>query len=588
MPRLKPFYQVLPDSWCLVADASGTRRDRRELVRQWLIKELIGRYDYPRSWLGKRLVAVEAEAEYGCPSGFLGFCLLTQKGDPFLWVSVAEPGKAGDAESRLREVLRRAQYARMGISSDGTTEGTRFLRRRSDNEECDFLVDLEPYASSEFAGGPRPCVAPPARSGNADPKGRLLEPISEQVENVFFEAHSHIRDIDGMHADESLDELCKVLYAKMYDEEMTHGKEPYTLQRWLYGCAEEFAATIRRVYDEANEYDVRVFSLKIPGYDRSRGVFNAPIRLSSAALVRVVETLQDYSLMKAHVDVKGRAFQRVLGPSVRAGMGQYFTPLEVIRFMVEVISPAISELILDPFAGSAHFLTASLDLVRSAATRDDTKRLDEFAFNKLHGIEKSDRMVRVAMTDMRLHGDGHSNVRCADALLAFSNYPDLRPDSFDVVLTNPPFGSLLGQEAIARLGKFALAEGRSSVPLEVLGLERCVQFIRPGGRLGIVLPDGILVNRGTHGVRAWLEGEVKLRAIVSLPIETFSPYGASIKTSILFARKWKRGESRGADYPVCLVRIDDIGYDATGRIHHSSELKDGAQHISAFLEKEGW
>ena len=91
---------------------------------------------------------------------------------------------------------------------------------------------------------------------------------------------------------------------------------------------------------------------------------------------------------------------------------------------------------------------------------------DEFAFHKLHGIEKSDRMVRVAMTDMRLHGDGHSNIRCTDALLDFLNYPDIRPESFDVVLTNPPFGCLLGPEAVGRLGKFTLAAAKKNMPLE--------------------------------------------------------------------------------------------------------------------------
>ena len=78
-------------------------------------------------------------------------------------------------------------------------------------------------------------------------------------------------------------------------------------------------------------------------------------------------------------------------------------------------------------------------------------------------------MVRVAMTDMRLHGDGHSNVRCTDSLLDFSNYPDIHPESFDLVLTNPPFGSLLGPEALARLGRFEFAQGRRNVPLELLG-----------------------------------------------------------------------------------------------------------------------
>ncbi len=175
-------------------------------------------------------------------------------------------------------------------------------------------------------------------------------------------------------------------------------------------------------------------------------------------------------------------------------------------------------------------------------------------------------------------------MRCS----AFSNYPDLRPESFDVVLTNPPFGSLLGQEAIARLGKFALAEGRASVPLEVLGLERCVQFLRPGGRIGIVLPDGILVNRNAQNVRLWLESEVKVRAIVSLPIETFSPYGANIKTSIVFARKWKRGENRAGDYAVHLIRLDDVGYDAAGRPRESLELAEASREMQSFLEREGW
>ena len=230
MPRLKPFYQVLPDSWCLVSDPVAKRRDGRELVQQWLLKELVVRYDYPKSWFGKRIVAVEAGGEFGCPDHFFGVCLLTLKGDPFLWVSVAESGKAGEAEARLREVLRGSRYARMGISSDGTTKGTRFLRRRSDKDECDFILDIETYSSPDVAGGPRPYVALSAGNGNARVKGRLLEPISEQVENVFFEAHSHIRDIDGMHADEALDELCKVLYAKMFDEEMTNDREPYTLQ----------------------------------------------------------------------------------------------------------------------------------------------------------------------------------------------------------------------------------------------------------------------------------------------------------------------------------------------------------------------
>ena len=236
-------------------------------------------------------------------------------------------------------------------------------------------------------------------------------------------------------------------------------------------------------------------------------------------------------------------------------MGQYFTPEPIIRFAVAVATPSINDLNWTVLR-SAHFLTRCFRYVRDATKDISSKAFHEFAFGKLHGIEKSDRMVRVAMTDMRLHGDGHSNIRCTDSLLSFENYPDIRAESFDLILTNPPFGSLLGAEALSQLGHFSLGEGRKTVPLEVLGLERCIEFLRPGGRLGIVLPDGLLANRNSRYVREWLEFHVKLRAVVSLPIETFSPFGANVKTSIVFMRKWRRGETK--DLTILCSQLEQI------------------------------
>ena len=580
--RLSKF-ESLPKSRWLVPPAGQRNVDSREGVRQWLILQLEASYHFPRTWIRDRVKLVDDKlSQLNVTATFFGFYLATAQDDPFLLVSV-DPDK-DKAEYRLRECLRHSHFARLGVSSDGSLEGTRFVRQRSNSEDADIVLDIEPYTSPDRLKFAEPCRAPL----NGETAFRTLEPISSALEDLFFQAHSHIRDIDGLHADESLDELCKVIYAKLFDEEMTSPGKPYQLQRGLTATTEEFAAVVRRVYIDANDYDVRVFSLKVPGYDRSRGVFNNPLRLSSAALAKVVETFETCWLSRSSIDVKGRAFQRVLGPALRAGMGQYFTPQEVIRFMVAVINPKVTDLILDPFSGSGHFLTNSLDLVRRSEAGRDDKALNEFAFNKLHGIEKSDRMVRVAMTDMRLHGDGHSNIRCTDALLDFQNYPDIRPESFDVILTNPPFGSLLGAEAVSKLGRFALARRKGAVPLEILGLERCIQFLRPGGRLGIVLPDGILANRSTAYVRDWLAEQAKIRAVVSLPIETFSPFGANIKTSILFARKWKNGERRTKDHKVHLVKIDNIGYDASGRMQQGSELIRATESISEYFSSEEW
>lgn len=536
MVRLQPFYNLPSHQWALVDDS--TNFDRREPIRQWILNELIQTYQYPKAWVGERIIFENS-------SKFYGISLLTCDGDPFIHISISTD--SDNAQQILRSKLLDSYTAGTGIATNGDLEGTFFLRRRFDSNKCDYISDIPLHSISGSGSGYQPYLFNPDESQSRTNKN--LTPLSEKIEGIFFEAHSHIRDTDGLHADESLDELCKILYTKMYDEEVANELNPLRFQKWQYGSSEELAATIRAMYRAANEYDVRVYSLRIPGYNRSRGVFNQPIRLSSPALARIVATLQPYSLTSSNSDIKGRVFQRVLTPATRSGMGQYFTPEPVVDFMVSATQPKLSDLILDPFCGSGRFLARCMHYVNKHIENLNDKKWHEFAFGKLHGIEKSDRMVRIAMTDMRLNGDGHSNIRCTDSLLDFANYPDLQPESFDLVLTNPPFGSVIRADAIAQLGNFNLSYRKRSVPIEILGLERSLQFLRQGGRIGIVLPESVLANHNTQYVRTWLEKQVRICGIVSLPIETFSPFGANIKTSILFARKWLAGEKRSRDYP---------------------------------------
>lgn len=151
-----------------------------------------------------------------------------------------------------------------------------------------------------------------------------------------------------------------------------------------------------------------------------------------------------------------------MSPTIRAGMGQYFTPLQIIRLMVNIVQPTRNEIMLDPFCGSGHFLLTTLEYIKNSIVSNQYDKLDillkEFSSNNLHGIEKSDRMVRIAMTDLMLHGDGSTNIRCYDSLLDFRNYTDLKPEYFDIILTNPPFGSLLGKEAFMQIGNFELTD----------------------------------------------------------------------------------------------------------------------------------
>ena len=140
-------------------------------------------------------------------------------------------------------------------------------------------------------------------------------------------------------------------------------------------------------------------------------------------------------------------------------------------------------------------------------------------------------------------------------------------------------------EVLEILGRFQLGHKRKSLPLEVLGLERCFQFLRPGGRLGIVLPDGLLKNKNGLFVRRWIERVAEIKAVISLPIETFSPFGAAVQTSLCFFRKLNEDEKPNPNAKVFMAEVESLGYDATGRPNSNSEVD---AVVNAFHEQVGW
>lgn len=609
---LKPFYKIDPDNWLLTNNADVVAAQARaranpkmdenqieEYIRQWVLKELVDSYGYPSDWLGERII-VEETVQMATMFKQADISIKNERHKTFLYVETKKSDITKPdfdlAESQLMGYLSSTHTATIGMVTNGKT--TRCLVKKIDPNDFDYIPDIPEYNQKGLRQKTklvRELTPEMVRSGVKT----SLTPITEKFDDILFRAHSAIRDIDGLHNDEALDELSKVIYTKIYDERQTVDSkigESFKFQIYGAGNTEEIASNIRDLYKEASDKDLLLYSQRIPNYERSRGVFKQQIRLSSNALVKVVEILQNYSFLDSTGDIKGRAFQKVLGPAIRAGMGQYFTPDEVVKLAVGIINPDVKDLILDPFCGSGHFLTTCLEGInrKHQAGEITDYSLHQFKFFHLHGIEKSERMVRIAMCDMALQDDGHTNIRCTDALLSFDNYPDIKalageenddPQVFDVVLTNPPFGSLMGGEIGNIIKRFELGKGKKSAPLEVLGLERCLQFLKAGGRMAIVIQDGVLTDTGHNYVREWLHTQAEVVGVVSLPEHTFTPYGASPKTSLLFLKKYQSGDNKVSGKPVFFARLDDIGYDATGR---SKGFCEGSKIVEKFHEMRGW
>ena len=566
-----------------------------EFVRQWALRFLIENYDYPPEWIGERIL-IEYSVMIASRPTEADIVIRNTNRRPYLFIECKNRGASQNdfdrAEEQLESYLSATHTATIGMVTDGVR--VKVKRKKIDPNDFEYLPDFPKHNSSITPQTRLMRTLPPV----GDARATGLKRIEPAYDRVLFDCHNILRDVDGLHDDEALDELCKVIYAKIFDERTTTGKEegtPFRFQTYGAANASEVASEIRALYEDARQDDINIYSKRIPGYERSRGVFNQQIRLSDVALFRIVEGVQDYSLVDSTTDIKGTAFQKVLAPAVRAGMGQYFTPDPIVELAVEIVQPKASDLILDPFCGSGHFLTKCLSyVVRNQSSKIPEHDMSQFKFFHLHGIEKSDRMVRIAMTDMLLHDDGHTNVRNTDSLLSFDNYPDLTgtredwnrdPAIFDIVLTNPPFGSTMTREAMDMLGRFDLGHGRKSLPLEVLGLERSCQFLKPGGRLAIILPEHLLKGKSNRYVRQWLFRVGELKAVISFPEDAFKPFGATVRTCLCVFRKFETGETPNRKAPAFLCEVENLGYDATGRAKDGSEIPEVAK---SFLQNVGW
>ncbi len=364
----------------------------------------------------------------------------------------------------------------------------------------------------------------------------------------------------------AFDEVSKLLFCKLRDEKTTKKGENYNFQIGTHESAEEVFERINKIYLKAKKEDAEVFK--------------EDIRLEPRIVYNVVEHLQELAINKIDLDTKGVAFERFMEDFFKGKMGQFFTPRNIITFCVEMMNPERSDLVVDPACGSGGFLLNALDRVRKFAEsnyddREAWEHWHKFAMNNLYGIEINDQIARVCKMNMIIHDDGHTNIISTDSLRNVDDitkiHREFNKNHFDILLTNPPFGAVVKSTEKDYLEKYKLGKGKQNQKTEILFIERCLDFLKPNGKMAIVLPDGILTNSSLQYVRDFLMENSQILAVVSLPQFAFTHFGAGVKSSLVFVRKKKDNEKTG-NYPIFMAIAEHIGYDATGRDDRINDL----------------
>lgn len=441
----------------------------------------------------------------------------------------------------------------------------------------------------------------------------------EMLRVAFRRCHNFIHGNEGMPKDAAFWQFLYLTFCKMYDERQS-------TRRFWAGPTEQFDPKLRKqirarilpLFDEVKKTYSTIF----------RG--NEEITLTDRALAFMVSELAKYDFTRTDIDAKGAAYQEIVGSNLRGDRGQYFTPRGAIKLMVQMLAPRQGERLLDPACGTGGFLVSSLaymlEKIRErsgkAAAEENTQQflshqveLRDYAAKCVFGCDDDQFLVRASHMNLVMAGSEKVNLYHINSLeFPGGDRPglpkaqtDIRLGTIDVLMTNPPFGSeipitdpqILKHYELAHIwertgdGNFRKTDRQQgSVAPEVLFIERCLRWLRPGGRMGIVLPDGILGNPGDEYIRWWILRNAWVLASVDLPVETFIvEANVNILTGLLFLKRKSDDEIRAEDiggaidYPVFMAVAENVGVDRRGATLYK-RTPDGEEMIQEVEEKE--
>ncbi len=448
-----------------------------------------------------------------------------------------------------------------------------------------------------------------------------LEQVSESdLTSRFKKAHQSLWAGGELNPSDAFDELDKLIFCKIWDERKPRKNgQPYDFQ--IFDIEKPKNATQKDI--DAIEQQItielakRIFALYEEGRSRDKEVFKDNIRLTPQRIRTVVSYLQGVNLSKTDLDSKGKAFETFMGSYFRGDFGQYFTPRNIVKFIVDVLPINNDSKVLDTSCGSGGFLLYALDKVRQQAgiyynegTIEHYNHWHDFASKNLFGIEINEQIARTAKMNMIIHDDGHTNVISSDGLLRDdvirerTENKGFEYETFDVIITNPPFGSTIKQTEKAYLHQYSFGnkdvdwldtknsavKERDSQSTEVLFIEQDYNFLKEGGYMAIVIPDGILTNSSLQYVRDNIGEWFRIVAVVSMPQDAFKANGAGVKSSVLFLKKWTKeqcGKIKGIKLSL-QKRIKNEAHYEAAVAHWEKEKKDVIKNFIGFENTTGY
>ena len=523
----------------------------------------------------------------------------------------AEDSKAG-AEN-LAELLKDIPSAQYAVWTNGTDQIVWFKQRTALKTRTLYANDVPRYGK-----GIEDTFEPGRR--------KLRKAVSGSLRQAFRRCHDYIFAIRGGSNESVFWELLKIVFAKIEDERQMATAEPGTPEAdGLFRIisleerndpekAADIAERVNRLYEQVRNRYPELFRQQAEEID-----------LEPRIVTYLVSQLSHYDFLGSSVDVKGEAYEAIVGKNLQGTRGEFFTPRNAVKMAVKMLDPKPGMKCIDPACGTGGFIVVMLGYIgeqirRAIAAEGLTGTEAERAFRHrmrlvsqdIYGLDINPNLVRVARMNMVMNNDGQGGVTHLNGLEPDPrrwNLPDgelkrykedgsemtykirdffteaLEEGSFDIVATNPPFGTKIKIDdedlltEYAGLGfRWAYDEDRGfwsqssklqkKIAPEILFIERVVRLLKPGtGRACIVLPNGILGNPDDEYIRQWLLKECQILALVAMPVELFLPK-VGIRTHLIFLRRKSTDEMnreararKPADYDIFMAIAKKVGKD---------------------------